>query len=50
MRLVDLLNGAVLESAVLGVHECRRCRPRGDAPVGERFVRALVPQLEGILE
>jgi bacteriocin biosynthesis cyclodehydratase domain-containing protein len=50
MRLVDLLNGAVLESAVLGVHECRRCRPRGDAPAGERFVRALVPHLEGILE
>ena len=50
LRLVDLLNGAVLESSVLGVHECRRCRPRGDAPAGERFVRTMVAHLEGILE
>lgn len=49
LRLVDVLNGAVLESAVIGVHECPRCRPRAAARTGDRFVRALVPEFERLV-
>lgn len=49
LRLIDVLNGAVLESSVIGVHECPRCRPRTSTLTGERFVRSLVPEFERIV-
>ncbi|MEP7185013.1 MAG: TOMM precursor leader peptide-binding protein [Rhodanobacter sp.] len=49
LRLVDVLNGAVLESAVIGVHECPRCRPRASTRPGDRFVRTLVPEFERLV-
>lgn len=45
-RHVDLLTAAVLESRVIGIHECPRCRPMAEAPPGARFVRELVPEFE----
>lgn len=49
LRLVDVLTGAVLETAVLGVHACPRCGLPNEGPTGTRFVRHLVSALEGSL-
>lgn len=49
LRLVDVLSGAVLESGVIGIHECPRCRPHSYSRPGERFVNHLVPEIERML-
>jgi len=48
LRLVDVLTGAVLESAVIAVHGCPRCYPAA-SPRGQRFVHELVPALREVL-
>lgn len=50
LRFVDVLSGAVLESGVIGVHACPRCRPTGAAAPGTRFVHELVPRFEALIE
>lgn len=49
-RAVDILTGSVMQSSVLAVHRCPRCR--GDRPHGEpgsRFVDHLVPTVARLL-
>jgi bacteriocin biosynthesis cyclodehydratase domain-containing protein len=48
LRVLDVLTGAVLESAVIPVHGCPRCYPNRPAG-GERFVHKLVPALREVL-
>ncbi len=50
LRVVDVLTGAVLETEVIGIHRCPRCRPHPPGPSGERFVRDLVPAVEALLK
>lgn len=50
LRRVDLFTGAMIETAVVGVHHCSRCGHRLKAKSGERFVRELVPAVQGVLE
>jgi len=49
-RSVDALTGSVLESAVVALHDCPRCRPlpAGHDPT-RRGVEAMVSALEGVL-
>lgn len=49
-RKVDLLTGTVLETALIPLHDCPRCRelPQGHAATG-RFIDTMVPALERIL-
>ena len=49
-RKVDLLTGTVLETELIPLHDCPRCRqlPQGKAATG-RFVETMVPALERIL-
>jgi bacteriocin biosynthesis cyclodehydratase domain-containing protein len=49
LRMVDVLNGTVLETEVIGVHGCPRCAPPGPEP-GARFVEALIPELTRLLQ
>ncbi len=46
LRVVDVLTGGVLETAVLGVHACPRCGLPAAGPVGARFVNHLVPAID----
>lgn len=48
-RAIDVLSGAVLESRVIGVHECPRCRPKDYTEVGGRFTQHLIPEIERIM-
>jgi bacteriocin biosynthesis cyclodehydratase domain-containing protein len=50
LRRVDLFTGAMIESAVVGVHQCERCGHQSKAQPGERFVRELVPAVQGLLQ
>jgi bacteriocin biosynthesis cyclodehydratase domain-containing protein len=46
-RQVDVVNGAVLESRVIALHDCPRCRPQpGGYDPTQRFVASLLPELE----
>jgi bacteriocin biosynthesis cyclodehydratase domain-containing protein len=45
---IDLCTGAPLDTRVLGVHACPRCRP-SDAPRVDRFVRHLAPRIKELL-
>lgn len=48
-RRIDVLTGAVLESRVIALHDCPRCRPQpANYEPTRRFVEALVPELEKI--
>ncbi|HET6435792.1 MAG TPA: TOMM precursor leader peptide-binding protein [Xanthomonadaceae bacterium] len=49
-RHVDVLSGGVMESELIPLHDCPRCRPHasGRRP-DRRYVEALVPALEGAL-
>jgi len=49
LRLLDVLTGAVQETAVLGVHACPRCGLRHEGPAGTRFVHHLAPAIEELL-
>ena len=49
VRLVDVLTGAVQETAVLGIHACPRCGVRHDGPPGSRFINQLAPAIEELL-
>ena len=46
-RQIDVLTGAVLETRLIALHDCPRCRaqPEGHDPT-QRFVVALLPELE----
>jgi bacteriocin biosynthesis cyclodehydratase domain-containing protein len=46
---LDVCSGALLDSRVVGIHACPRCRPRTGA-AGDRFVDQLVPRVEEILQ
>ena len=49
-RAVDSLTAAVLESSVVALHDCPRCRPLpADHDATRRGVEVMVPLLEGIL-
>jgi bacteriocin biosynthesis cyclodehydratase domain-containing protein len=45
---IDLCTGAPIDTRVIGVHGCPRCRP-SDAPQVDRFVRHLAPQIKELL-
>lgn len=46
-RQVDVVSGAVLESRVIALHDCPRCRPQPqDHDPTQRFVVSLLPELE----
>jgi bacteriocin biosynthesis cyclodehydratase domain-containing protein len=49
LRLLDVLTGAVQETAVLGIHACPRCGLRHAGPPGHRFVERLQPAVEELL-
>lgn len=49
MRLLDVLSGAVQETAVLGIHACPRCGLKHAGPPGTRFVERLQPAVEELL-
>jgi bacteriocin biosynthesis cyclodehydratase domain-containing protein len=49
LRLVDVLSGAVQETAVLGIHACPRCGIHHPGPTGSRFVDQLAPAIEELL-
>jgi bacteriocin biosynthesis cyclodehydratase domain-containing protein len=49
LRVVDILTAAVLETEVIGVHRCPRCRPARDDVPGQRFTDRLAPALEALL-
>lgn len=49
VRLVDVISGAVQETAVLGIHACPRCGLPHDGPAGARFVEDLAPVIEELL-
>jgi bacteriocin biosynthesis cyclodehydratase domain-containing protein len=50
LRVVDVLTGSVLQSRVIGIHRCPRCRPEpaGRRP-GERFVEHIGPEMKALL-
>jgi bacteriocin biosynthesis cyclodehydratase domain-containing protein len=45
---IDLCTGAPLDTRVLGLHACPRCRP-SDAPRIDRFVHHLAPRIKELL-
>jgi bacteriocin biosynthesis cyclodehydratase domain-containing protein len=46
-RQIDVLTGAVLESRLIALHDCPRCRPQPeDHDPTRRFVVALLPELQ----
>jgi bacteriocin biosynthesis cyclodehydratase domain-containing protein len=51
LRRVNALTGVVIDTMVVGVHGCDRCRLRasGAARPGDRFVDQMVPALEELL-
>lgn len=49
VRLVDVISGAVQETAVLGIHACPRCGLPHAGPAGTRFVEHLVPVIKELL-
>lgn len=53
LRRINLLTGMFIDTVVVGVHRCDRCRPRAagartERP-GERFVEHLVPAIKELL-
>ncbi len=50
IRSVDALTAAVLESGVVALHDCPRCRPvPADYDATRRGIEVMVPALEGVL-
>lgn len=49
LRLLDVLSGAVQETAVLNIHACPRCGLRHAGPPGARFIERLQPAVEELL-
>jgi bacteriocin biosynthesis cyclodehydratase domain-containing protein len=49
LRLVDVLSGAVQETAVLGIHACPRCGLRHAGPPGARFTNHLAGVVEALM-
>jgi bacteriocin biosynthesis cyclodehydratase domain-containing protein len=49
LRLVDVISGAVQETAVLGIHACPRCGLKHAGPPGSRFINHLAPTVEELL-
>lgn len=49
MARVDIITASVLETEVIAVHECPRCRGGASDDTGSRFVDHLIPQVEGLM-
>lgn len=50
LRRIDLLTGGMIETGVVGVHHCPRCRRQIRERPGGRFVRQLVPAVQELLQ
>jgi hypothetical protein len=46
---VNLFDGGVLDTRVVPVHGCMRCRPRTETRAGGRFVDHIIPAIEDLL-
>lgn len=46
---INLFDAGLLETQVIAVHNCPRCRRRVEAQTGDRFVNRLKPSVERIL-